>query len=313
MPTRAPMFAASLRALLLIALTLSVLVPTPVLAAKGTDTRVEVSAAPAIAVVSPGQPLAFRATFVNNGPGTITHLTFSGSAPGAAFLRADAPCAAAGAGVACDLGSYSAGASITITLVFAAPAGGTVGFSGAFAGDAGSGNAKSASSDVWPVQSTSTITVDASSGFFGTWQAGHDAAQTFRTIQSGGQQSTVTAHPVFGDYPVLLRHTSAAISCANAAQLGNLDLTGFGQVLDLSVAGGRTGVGAVIRYAPGDAPVPAQAQVLHQHDDLTCAVVPRCDGSNTGNCYTAYEEGRGRNKQLVIQVTLPHNGRIKGI
>jgi hypothetical protein len=313
MPTRALGTSfRSLRAALTIALALAVLAPTPTLAAKGNDPRVEVGAAPRIGVVSPGEHLAFLASFVNNGPGTVTHVRFEGAAPGADFVSATAPCTGSGEVVACELGAFSAGTSVELTFVFQAPAAGAVHFAGSFAGDAGSGNPKSASADVWEVDSIGAITVDASPGFFGSWQQAHAAPRTFDSIQSAGQMSTVTAHPVDQDYAAMLRHTGDPITCANAGALGGVDLGGFGQAVDLDVADGGTAVDVTITYVDSDAD-PRKVLLVHQHDDGTCALPPTCDGTNSGNCFEASTEGRGRNKVLVIHAELPHNGRIKGI
>ncbi len=311
MPTRAPATFRLLRAALPIALAVGLLAPVPALAAKGNSQRVEVSAAPRISAVSPGASLAFRASFVNKGPGTITHLRFEGTAPGGEFERASAPCTGAGASVECELGNFAAGTSVDLTVVFRAPASGQVNFSGFFAGDARSGNPKASSSDVWPVQSTETIAVNTSAGFFGTWQEAHGGARTFESIESGDQASTVTAYPVPTAYAAMIEHTSAPIECAN--DLG-VDLTGFGQAVDLQIADGGTAVNVKITYDAHDVDTkPSKVKLVHQKDDGACVLVARCDGTNAGNCFKAYHQGHGWNKQLVIRAELPHNGRIKGI
>jgi hypothetical protein len=289
-----------------------VLVPTPTFAAKGNDPRVEVGAAPRIAAVSPGEDLAFVAWFVNNGPGTVTHVRFEGAAPGAEFTSATAPCTGGGEAVACELGAVSAGSSVYLTFVFEAPAAGAVDFAGSFAGDARSGNTKSASSDVWEVESPGQISVDSSPGFFGSWQQAHADHRTFDSVQSAGQVSTVTAHPVDVDYAAMVRHTGDAITCTNSDALGGIDLTGFGHAVDLDIADGGTAVDVRITYADSDAN-PRQVLLVHQHDDGTCTLPPTCDGTNAGNCFEASTEGRGRDTLLVIHAELPHNGRIKGI
>ncbi len=311
MPTRAVALSSSLRAAFAIVLAFGLLAPTPAFAAKGNDPRVEFSAGPRIDVVSPGQDLAFLASFVNHGPGTITHLRFDGSAPGADFVRATAPCTGAGDAVSCELGTLSAGTAVTLTIVFKAPSGGEVEFSGSFAGDAGSGNPNSASVDVWDVTSTDPISVDASPGFFGIWQEAHEGLKTFQSIVSGPQQSTVTAHPTDDDYAALLRHTGAAITCTNQDELGNVNLAGFGQAVDLDVANGETAIDVRIIYANVDIN-PRKVRLVHQNDDGTCTLPPVCDGTNDGNCFEAFTKGRGQNRQLVIDAQLPHNGRVKG-
>ena len=110
----------------------------------------------------------------------------------------------------------------------------------------------------------------------------------------------------------MLRHTGDPITCANSDALGDVDLGGFGQAVDLDVADGGTAVDVTITYADSDAN-PRRVLLVHQHDDGTCSLPPTCDGTNDGNCFEATTEGRGRNKVLVIQAELPHNGRIKGI
>lgn len=313
MPTRASgTFSRALRGALTFAFALGLLAPMPTLAAKGNDPRVEVDAAAGIAAVSPGQDLAFLASFVNNGPGTVTHVRFEGTAPGAEFVRATAPCTGGGEAVVCDLGTFSAGTSVNLTFVFEAPLTGTVELSGSFAGDAGSGNPKSASSDVWKIPDVDAITIDSSPGFFGSWQEGHADERTFDPIESAGQVSTVTAHPVGADYAATLRHTGEPITCTNENELRGVDLNGFGQAVDLKIADGGTAVDVTITYADANV-TPNKALLVHQHDDGTCALPPRCDGTNSGDCFEASTEGRGRNKVLVIRAELPHNGRIKGI
>jgi hypothetical protein len=311
MPTRAVALSSSLRAAFAIVLGFGLLAPAPAFAAKGNSPRVDVSAEPRIDVVSPGQDLAFLASFVNNGPGTITHVRFDGSAPGADFARASAPCTGEDDEVVCELGTLSAGSSVALTIVFKAPSSGEVDFSGSFAGDAGSGNPNSASADVWDVVSTESIVVDASSGFFGAWQEAHEGLKTFQPIQTGPQKSTVTAHATDEDYVAMLRHTGDAITCTNEDDLGGVDLLGFGQALDLDVANGDTAIDVRITYADVDLN-PRKVRLVHQNDDGTCTLPPICDGSNDGNCFEAFAEGRGRNRQLVIEAQLPHNGRVKG-
>lgn len=312
MPTRALALSSSLRAAFTIVLALGLLAPTPAFAAKGNSPRVEVSAGPRIDTVSPGQDLAFVARFANHGPGTITHLRFDGTAPGAAFVRASAPCTGGGEEVACELGTFHAGASVALTIVFRAPAGGAVDFSGSFAGDAGSGNPNSASADVWDVVAVDPVAVDASTGFFGAWQAAHGGLKTFKSIESGQQKSTVTAHPTDEDYAAMMRHTGDPITCTNEDELGGVDLAGFGQAVDLDVANGDTAIDVKVTYAGVDLN-PRKVRLVHQNDDGTCTLPPTCDGTNDGNCFEAFTEGRGRNKVLVISAELPHNGRIKGI
>jgi hypothetical protein len=307
MPTRAVALSSSLRAAFAIVLAFGLLAPTPAFAAKGNVPRVEVSASPRIDVVSPGQDLAFLASFANNGPGAITHLRFEGSAPGADFVRATAPCVGDGEHVACELGKFKAGTSVDLTIVFLAPAGGEVELSGSFAGDARSGNPNSASADVWPVEAA-PITVNASSGFFGTWQESHDGLRTFEPIASGGQQSTVTAHAVANDYAVNLNHADALIECA-PNELGD----GFGQLLELSVADGGTAVDLKIEYAPGAVYQDAEdVTLVHELDDGTCVLVPRCDDGFDGNCFIAFFKGPYYDEHLVIKAQLPQNGRVKG-
>lgn len=288
-------------------LTLGLLIPTPVLAAKGNQTRIEVNASALLEQVSPGASVAFSASIVNKGPGTITSLQFTGSAPGATFERASTPCTGSGSTVSCVLGKFDAGASHFLTFVFTAPGTGAVAFSGQFSGDAQSGNPKSNSTDVWPV-SAPGVGVNASPGFFGTWQAAHNALLTFTPITTGTQQSRVTAHPVGNDYPVLLVQGAGDIGCA-PEDLGE----GFGDVLDLSVAQGGTPVDIRIDYAPGAVDKPAnKVSLIHERDNGTCVPVPKCDGSNAGNCFTAFYEGTGRSRHLVILASLPQNGRVKG-
>jgi hypothetical protein len=313
MPTRAPAFSLSLRAAVTLSLAIGLLAPMPAVAAKGNDPRVVVAAEPAITAVSPGQELAFRATFVNDGPGTITHLRFEGSAPGAVFDRASAPCDGEGEDVWCELGMFKARTAVDLTIVFTAPADGEVGFAGSFAGDARSGNPNAASADVWSVTS-SPIEINTDPGFFGSWQAAHAGLRTFKTIESGDQESTVTAHPVATDYAAMLAHSSAPIECTNPGDLGEVDLSGFGQAIDLSIADGGTAVDVKVKYDAHDVGIkPWHVRLVHQRDDGTCTLVPECDGSNDGNCFEAYYKGHGWHKQLVIRAELPHNGRIKGI
>jgi len=295
---------ASLRMLLILATTFTLLaLPFPALAAKGAALEADVNAL--ISAVSPGQRMAFSAAFVNDGSSTITHLTFDGVAPGATFVSGTAPCeTGSGESVTCDVGTLPAGASVSMTFVFTAPASGTASFTGTFSGDANLGNAGAAKVDTW--SETAWLTVDGSGDYFGTWQPSHGGA-THSTTAIGGtnHQSTTVVVPAYGsDYPAILREVDDTSSCG---------IDGVGQAVELSAANGAVVapyLTVTLRYdaVAAEGKSPGQIKMLHD-----CEPIPSDCRRSPTNCYTASWSGKGENRVLEVVVRLPHNGSIKGI
>lgn len=294
----------ALRMLLVLATTFTLLAaPFPALAAKGAALKADVTSL--IGAVSPGERMAFRAAFVNEGSSTITHLTFNGLAPGASFVSGTAPCeTGSGPSVTCDIGTLSSGASVSMTFVFTAPASGTASFTGTFSGDAGQGNTGAAKVDTWA--ETAWVTVDGSGDFFGTWQGSHGGA-THATTAIGGanHQSTTVVVPAYGaDYPAILREVDDSSTCG---------VDGVGQSVELSAANGAVVapyLTVTLRYdsVAAEGRSPKQIKMLHD-----CELIPTDCRRSPTNCYTASWSGKGENRVLQVVVRLPHNGSIKGI
>jgi hypothetical protein len=307
MPTRATSLPHPMRLLTVLATAMSLLaMPLPTLAVKGVGVEYEVRAL--ISAVSPGQAIAYSASFKNQGSSTLANMRFDGEAPGATFISADAPCAGVGSTVACDLGNLAEGAEVKLSFQFAAPtAAGSVTLTGHFSSDARQTGPPSASRNVW--SDTADTSVVDSPDFFGRWQPAHGSL-TFPTVgRSDGQLTDVSAPAVGFAYAATIRHTSDAIVC------GGIDQGGFGQTVGLSIAGGTSPVNITIKYSAASAAGKSlgQVAVVHQRDDGSCSFPPSDCRQNPGFCYDARWSGGGPNKSLVVDVQLPNNGRVKGI
>lgn len=307
MPTRATSLPHPMRMVLILATVMSLLaMPLPTLAVKGDGVEYDVRAL--ITAVSPGQAIAYQATFKNDGSSTLANMRFDGEAPGATFISADGPCTGAGSSVGCDLGNLAAGVEVSLTFQFAAPtAAGAVALTGSFSSDARQTGPPSASRNVWSLTATTDV-VD-SPEFFGRWQPAHGSL-SFPTVgRSDLQLTNVSAPPVGFAYPATIRHTGDAVAC------GGIDQGGFGQTVDLSIADGKSPVNITITYSAESAAgkSPGQVSVVHQRDDGSCSFPPSNCKRNAGFCYDAGWSGGGPHKLLVVRVQLPNNGRVKGI
>lgn len=149
----------------------------------------------------------------------------------------------------------------------------------------------------------------------GSWQPAHVTAVTFTTDGIGGdngQSTTVDVPPVNVGYAATIAETGDAIVC------NGIDVGGFGQTVDLSIANGQPvspHLTLTLKYAKSaigwiDA---HDVAFVHQADDGTCSYPPRgCNAGNDGFCYDAYWTGSGSCKTLIIRVDLPSNGRGRG-
>lgn len=316
MPIRAaiPWRAPRVGVVLIVALAL-LAIPYQAFAAKGSDDRVTVTGVALTSQVSAGQPAAIGVAFANNGPGTITALTFSGTLPGATSVSASHPACPATTGetISCDFGKSSAGdPTITVTFVYTIPSGldATLAFDGAFRGDAASGNGNAASTDTWRVTTGSggpvVVAATTSPSFFGRWQTPHGPI-SFPQVGLAAEQVTQVSAGAFGSsYAAVIAHTDEAVSCGGA---------GFGRTISVSIGGGSVPVELDVTYsqAASGGRGAGSVQVVHERDDGSCVFVPANCRRNAGNCFDASLVGSGKNKLLRLHIELPNNGRIKGI
>ncbi len=304
-----------IRALVVI-FTMAALLSIPLQAAAGSPrgTKATLTNTALTSAVSVGRSAASHVVFSNTGTANFTHVTLSGSAPGATLQSAPQGCAGSGASVTCNFDSLRSGRSLTLLFVFGAPgSAGDINFASEVRIDSGSNNPRASSKDTF--KATGAAAVINSPNFFGSWQGAHANGLTFATAGIGGtntQTTSVEVPPVGFGYPAALNETDAPIVCD-----GN-DIGGFGNAVDLSIANGTEvspHLTLTLTYAKSaighlDA---WKVKFVHQTDEGTCEFPPRgCTYHNDGFCFDAKWVGSGSSKKLVIRVELPSNGRGKG-
>lgn len=278
---------------------------TALAAPRGTEASATI--APLLSVVSTGQTAAFDATITNAGGATIANLRFDGHLTAGALLRASTPCTSDGQAIGCALPNLDGGASFTIRFLVTAPGeAGSLGLDGAFSAEGRRSN-PGASQDAWPA--AASLAVSDRADLFSSWQEAHGTI-TFPAVRDANRQSTTVSVPPVGfDYPAFVAHNDDAIVC------GASPIEGVGRTVSLSVAGGQSPVALTIAYDRNEVRgmAPANIGVVHQLDNGSCEFPPRgCDAS-PGFCYDAAWSGSGANRQLVLHVELPSNGRVKGV
>jgi hypothetical protein len=288
-----------------IVLTGLLILPLSAFGAKGAQLSAEVEAL--VAAVSPGEPMAFTASFSNEGASPLTHFRFDGYAPGATFTGATAPCTGSGATTSCELGTLAAGGHVALSFQFSAPeTAAELRFTGVFSGDASQGNPNSAKIDTWA--GNAQVTVSDSTDFFGRWQAPH-GQHTFPTVgRRSHQLTTVVVPPVDYAYAALIGHTDDPIVC------GASTIAGFGQTVELSIADGNSPIVVEISYSASAAAgnTPGQVDVVHQDNDGVCWFPPRGCKQNPGFCFDSSWSGAGQNRRVDVHIELPSNGSVKG-
>ena len=279
---------------------------TALAAPRGTDVRATIE--PLIGVVSAGEPAAFDATVTNDGSASIANLRFDGVLTNGELLSSSAPCTGVGGQeVGCALPNLAAGASLTLRfLVTASVAAGELDFTGAFSAEGKRSN-PGASRDSWPAEASLEISDRAD--LLSRWQLAHGSIGLPAIGDAGEQLTTVSVPPVGFDYPALVEHDDTEIVC------GEAPIEGIGRTVTLSIARGESPVTLSIAYHRDevDGRSPRTIGVVHQLDDGTCEFPPRGCSEHAGFCYDATWEGPGNNRQLVVYVELPSNGKIKGI
>jgi hypothetical protein len=306
-----------LRLLLILSTTAALLAaPLPVAAQgnpRGTQATFTVTAL--TSAVSVGQSAAFEAFIRNDGSATFTHVRIVAEGPGATLVSAPDGCSGSGASVSCSLGKLASGQSMTLLLVFGAPgAAGEIELQATLQIDSGSDNRQASSKDTF--HAAAEVAVIDSPDFFGSWQPAHGGNVSFSTdgIGGGNRQSTsVTVPPVGFGYPALLAEQDENIVCHGKVYKG------FGDAVEMSIANGAelsphlTLTLVYDKHAAADRN-PWNVRFVHQTDDGTCQFPPRgCNEHNDGFCFDAWWSGHGWNRQLVLRVELPSNGRGKGL
>jgi hypothetical protein len=304
--------------LLLILSTTAALLAAPLPAAahgkpRGTQATFTVTAL--TTAVSVGQSAAVQALIRNDGSATFTHVRVWAEAPGATLVSAPEGCSGSGASVSCSLGQLKAGHSMTLLFVFGA--GGTAGaieLDATLKVDSGRDNRHASSKDTF--HAGADVAVIDSPDFFGSWQQAHGGNISFSTdgIGGGNRQSTSVAVPPVGvGYPALLAEVDENIVCNGKVYKG------FGEAVEMSIANGAElspHLTLTLRYDKKAASGrdPWSVRFVHQTDDGTCQFPPRgCNKHNDGFCFDAWWTGHGWDKQLVLRVELPSNGRGKGL
>lgn len=325
MSTRATTIVPPVQRAIIIALaTVLLAIPLPVLGAKGT--QVDAGVVPLITAVSPGETTAFRATFTNGGSSTITRLDFVATISAGDWKTELLPasCGAPVDGeVTCTLGSIAAETSAPVLDFYVtAPPSGSVTLTGRFSADAAQNNGKAQKRDTWGPY-TATTQVDTSTQLFARWQVAHGERVQLPPQGFIGspayQQAAASVPPFAGEYEARIFQVDESIVCAD----GDTTTTyaGVGLAVGLNIADGNAPVDLQIRYTPdaSERKAATQIAVAHEKDDGTCGFPARTAGPNCDfdlykdGCFQAVIEGSGIARELVVNMQLPSNGKIKGI
>ncbi len=249
-------------------------------------------------VVSPDRDAAFDVFVKNGGNATLNDAMLTISVTGATVQSVPGGCSSAT--LVCDLGTLSSGDEHTLRFVVAAPATqGSIGIAADLRVDAGGGNPSLDS-----FHREATITVNASSTFFGAWHGAGSALSG--GIDNGHQSASVTVPDVGFDYAAALTEDTGRV-CGER---------GIGTALDLTFANGDPVLPfltVTVKYddeARGNR-TPGNVGFVHQNDDGDCTFLVK--GCNTAGCFNAFWEGSGPGKKLVVVALLASNGRGRGI
>lgn len=248
--------------------------------------------------VSPNMDAAFDVFVKNGGKATLNDATLTLSVTGATVKSVPGGCSSAT--LVCGLGTLSSDDEHTLRFVVTAPeAQGSIEIEADLRVDAGGGNP---SLDAFHTEAT--ITVNASSTFFGAW---HGAGSALTGgITNGHQSASVTVPDVGFDYAAALSEDTGRV-CGER---------GIGTALDLTFANGDpvspflTVTVAYDDEARGNR-TPGNVGFVHENDDGECTFLVK--GCETAGCFNAFWEGSGPGKKLVVVALLASNGRGRGI
>lgn len=262
-------------------------------APKGSGVAFDVRAL--IQKVSTNQAAAFEVSAVNNGSASLTHATLVPEVTGGALATLPAGCG--GTPVTCDLGTLSSGDSRTLVFVVTAgQSAGSTAFTATLLVDAGGNNPS-----VDEFMKTATVAVSNSPTFFGRWQS---AGGPFGGSVGGGHQTATATVPAVGfAYRGTIEEVTGPV-CG---------IAGIGNGVAMSLADNEPVdpfITVTITYdaeARGNR-TPGNVNVIH---DGNCDQ-PLVSGCDSAGCFNARWEGNGRNKLLVVEALLPHNGIVKG-
>ena len=314
-PKRLRVLAALVAALSLFTLAMPV-------AAAPKGVRAILTVDPAIEAVSLGRIGAFEVFVKNDGPGTFTHAVLAaevsrGTILSVTVLDGAAVCSApVGAKVSCDFDKLDAQEEATLLVRVQAPSTGgqAITLNATLQVDAAGENPNAESKDTF--RDSDTLPVRTDGEFFGNWQSAHANTLSFSTAAVGGNngQSTKVDVPSAEDeYPWTIEETTGAIVCTNGPTI-----TGFGKAFEVHVNNGdpvTPHVTITVTYDKNTSSGKAEnnTTVVHQLDNGTCEFPPRGCTANPGFCFDVTVTGSGQNRQLVIVMQLPTNGRGRGV